>query len=153
MGNHFGYSAFVSYGAFWIALCLMLLGNNFGIFKASTTDVGWFLVAWTLYTLIMWFGAIRIHGAMAWTFTLLLLGFILLDIGHFGDPIFNKIAGFELMACAASAWYMMAGIILNDVYGRVVLPSGKAWVAPRAISTSASQAAPVAVGVAELEGA
>lgn len=148
MGNHFGYSAFVSYGAFWIALCLMLLGNNFGIFKASTTDVGWFLVAWTLYTLIMWFGAIRIHGAMAWTFTLLLIGFVLLVIGHFGDPIFNKIAGFELMACAASAWYMMAGIILNDVYGRVVLPSGKAWVSPQAV---AQMAAPAKRVSAELE--
>jgi succinate-acetate transporter protein len=128
MGNHFGYSAFVSYGAFWISLSLMLLGNHFGIFEASSTDVGWFLVAWTLYTVIMWFAAIRIHGAMAWTFTLLLIGFVLLDIGHFGDPIFNKIAGFELMLCAAGAWYMMAAIILNDVYGRVVLPSGKPWV-------------------------
>jgi uncharacterized protein len=29
MGNHFGYSAFVSYGAFWISLCLLLLGNHF----------------------------------------------------------------------------------------------------------------------------
>ncbi|MCB1771269.1 MAG: acetate uptake transporter, partial [Candidatus Competibacteraceae bacterium] len=26
-GNNFGYCAFTSYGAFWIALCLMLLGN------------------------------------------------------------------------------------------------------------------------------
>ena len=34
-------------------------------------DVGWFLVAWTLFTVILWVGALRIHGAMAWTFTLL----------------------------------------------------------------------------------
>jgi succinate-acetate transporter protein len=137
MGNSFGYSAFVSYGAFWIALCLMLLGNHFGIFKASTTDIGWFLVAYTLYTAIMWAGAIRIHSAMAWTFTLLLVGFILLDIGHFGFPICNQIAGCELMLCALSAWYMMASIILNEVYGRVVLPCGKPWVAMQPSADSA----------------
>jgi uncharacterized protein len=128
MGNHFGYSAFVSYGAFWISLSLLLLGNHFKVFPSSTTDVGWFLVAWTLYTLIMTVGALRIHGAMAITFLLLLLGFVLLVIGHFGDPVFNRIAGFELMLCALSAWYMMAAIILADVYGRPVLPVGSPWV-------------------------
>jgi uncharacterized protein len=136
MGNNFGYCAFVSYGAFWISLCLMLIASHFGLFKASTTDVGWFLVAWTLFTAILWVGAIRIHAAMAWTFTLLLVGFVLLDLGHFGFPICNTIAGFELMLCAFAAWYMMASIILNDLYGRVVLPVGKPWVTSAASITA-----------------
>jgi len=130
MGNNFGFSAFVSYGAFWISLALMLLGNQFPVlaaFKASATDVGWFLVAWALYTAIMMVAAARVHGAMAFTFATLLVGFILLICGHFGNPIFNKVAGYELMVCAFSAWYMMAGIIINDVYGRVILPMGKPW--------------------------
>jgi succinate-acetate transporter protein len=127
-GNNFGYSAFTSYGAFWIALCLMLLGNKFGWWESSTTDVGWFLVAWMLYSIIMWFGAIRIHGAMAATFSLLILGFLCLVIGHFSNPVWNKIAGYVLIPCALHAWYMMAGIILNDVYGRTVLSMGKPWV-------------------------
>ncbi|MBK8474884.1 MAG: acetate uptake transporter [Opitutaceae bacterium] len=128
MGNNFGYCAFTGYGAFWISLCLMLLGNHFGIFPASGTDVGWFLVAWTLFTVILWIGSMRIHGAMAITFTLLLIGFVLLDIGHFGYPICNKIAGYELMACALAAWYMMARILLNDLAGREVLPAGQPWI-------------------------
>ena len=53
-GNNFGYSAFVSYGAFWIALGIIFLLNHFNIYHSSTTDVGWFLVAWTIYTAIMW---------------------------------------------------------------------------------------------------
>lgn len=141
MGNSFGYTAFVSYGAFWIALCLMLLGNHFGVFPASKTDVGWFLVAWTAFTGILWFGAIRIHGAMATTFSLLLVGFVLLDIGHFGPAIFNKIAGFELMLCAFSAWYMMAGIVLADVYGRPILPMGKPWVSASAVAPASREPA------------
>lgn len=127
-GNNFGYCAFVGYGAFWISLCLMLLGNNFKIFTASHTDVGWFLVAWTLFTVILWVVSLRIHGAMATTFTLLLIGFILLDIGHFGYPVCNVIAGYELMACALAAWYMMARILLQEAFGREILPAGKPWL-------------------------
>lgn len=128
MGNNFGYSAFVSYGAFWIGLGIIWLLNHWGIYKAEGADVGWYLVAWTLYTFIMWIAAMRIHSAMAVTFTLLLIGFILLDLGHFGFPEMNKVAGYELMACALSAWYMMAHAIYADVFGRDVLPVGKPWI-------------------------
>lgn len=128
-GNNFGYCAFTSYGAFWIALCLMLLGNKYDIFSASTTDVGWFLVAWTLLTAILWVASLRIHGAMAFTFTTLLIGFILLDLAHFGYPEMTVWAGYELMICASSAWYMMTRIILNDVAGKEILPAGKPWIA------------------------
>ncbi len=127
-GNNFGYSAFTSYGAFWIALALMFIGNSFGWFKVSTTDVGWFLVAWTAYTAIMWVGSMRVNSALAWTFTTLLIGFILLDLGHFGFPIMNTVAAYELMVCALLAWYVMAHIIFADVFGRDVLPVGKPWL-------------------------
>ena len=128
-GNNFGYCAFTSYGAFWIALALLLIGNHYELYKASTTDVGWFLVAWTLFTAILWVGSLRIHGAMALTFTLLLIGFILLDLAHFGYPGLTVVAGYELMACALMAWYMMARIILNEIFGREILPAGKPWIA------------------------
>jgi len=127
-GNNFGYSAFVSYGAFWIALGIIFLMNHFKIYNATTTDVGWFLVAWTLYTFIMWIAAMKIHGAMALTFTLLLIGFIMLDLAHFGFPAMTKVAGYELMLCALSAWYMMAHAIFAQVFGRDVLPVGKPWI-------------------------
>jgi uncharacterized protein len=127
-GNNFGYSAFVSYGAFWIAIGIIFLLNNFGIYKLSGTDLGWFLVAWTFYTAILWVAAMRIHGAMAITFTLLLIGFILLDLAHFGYPALTKVAGYELMACAAAAWYMMAHVIFLQVFGKDILPVGKPWI-------------------------
>lgn len=130
-GNNFGYCAFTSYGAFWIALSAMLLAGNFGIYKPTTSEVGWFLVAWTLFTVILWIGSWRIHGAMAVTFTLLLAGFVLLDLGHFGFPALNVVAAYVLIGCALSAWYMMARIILNELYGRDVLPAGQPWVAAR----------------------
>jgi succinate-acetate transporter protein len=139
-GNSFGYCAFTSYGAFWISLVLMLLGNHFKIFEASHTDVGLFLVGWTLFTVVLWVGALRIHGAMALTFTLLLVGFVLLDLAHFGFPALTKVAGYELMACAFSAWYMMARIVLNEVFGYELLPAGKPWWARRATPVVAKHA-------------
>jgi succinate-acetate transporter protein len=130
-GNNFGYSAFVSYGAFWIALCLMLLMNHFGIYKSSGTDIGWFLVVWTGYTAVMWVAAMRIHAAMASTFTLLLLGFVLLDLAHFGYPQLTVPAAGVLIACALNAWYMMAHVIFLQVFGRDILPVGKPWIDPQ----------------------
>jgi len=127
-GNNFGFAAFTSYGAFWIGLGIIWMLNILGIYQSSTTDVGFYLVAWTFLTVIFWVGSMFIHRAMAITFSTLLLGFLLLDIGHFGYPIFNVIAGYVLIVCALSAWYMMAAIILNDVSGKELLKNGKAWI-------------------------
>jgi len=126
-GNNFGFAAFSSYGSFWIGLGVIWILNYFGIYESSGTDIGFYLVGWTLLTVIFWIASWFIHTAMAVTFTTLLIGFVMLDLGHFGFPIFNKIAGFELIICALSAWCMMAAIIINDVSGREILKSGKAW--------------------------
>jgi len=127
-GNNFGYAAFTAYGAFWISLALIFIGNRYEIFVTSPTDLGWYLIAWTLFTLIMWVAAMRIHGAMAITFTLLLVGFILLDLSKFVSDSFHVIAGYELMLCAFSAWYMMARAIFHEAFGREILPAGKPWL-------------------------
>jgi succinate-acetate transporter protein len=127
-GNNFGYCAFVSYGAFWLTFGVILICNSLGVYKSSHTDIGWFLVAFTVLTLILWIPAMRIHGMMALTFTLLIIGFVLLDLAHFGLPQLTKVAGYELMLCALSALYMMASAIYNQVFGRVVLPLGAPWI-------------------------
>lgn len=133
-GNNFGYSAFVSYGAFWIGLGIIFMLNHLGIYQASTTDVGWYLVAFTVYTGIMLVPAMRISGAMALTFLLLFVGFVLLDLAHFGFPQLTVVAGWELIACAASALYMMAAAIYAQVFGHQVLPLGKPWISGRSMA-------------------
>lgn len=130
-GNNFGYCACLSFGAFWIALCIMLLFNIYGIYQANESDIGCFLIVWTCYTAILWIAALHIHGAMASTFSLLLLGFILLDLAHFGYPAMSKVAAYVLIFCALNAWYMMAHVILMQIYGHDVLPVGKPWIDPR----------------------
>ena len=131
MGNNFGYSAFVAYGSFWIGLGIIWILNILDVYKSSTTDVGYFMLAWTLYTVIMFVASLRVHKAMAITLFLLLIGFILLVAGHFGYPVLNVVAGYELIFCALGAWYMMAGIIINDLAGKTVLPMGKPFLEKR----------------------
>jgi len=137
-GNNFGYSAFSVYGAFWIALGLIWLildlqgieGSFIGShLKISHADIGFFLLGFTLYTAIMWCASLKIHGAMAFTFTTLLLGFIGLDLVFLaGFKQLMVFTAIDLIVCALCAWYMMAGIVLGQVCGKPVLPMGKAWI-------------------------
>jgi len=130
-GNNFGFAAFSSYGSFWIGLAIIWLLNHFEVYQSSVTDIGLYLVAFTFLTFIFWIGSLYIHTAMTITFTTLLLGFILLDFGHFGFPQMNIVAGYVLIICALSAWYMMAAIILNDVAGKQLLRMGAPWIKTR----------------------
>ncbi len=130
-GDNFYYAFFTAYGTFWIAYCIILLFNKLDIYPSSTTDIGYFLVVWTLYTIILWFASLYIHGAMSITFTLLVLGFILLDLAHFGYPSMSKVAAYVLIFCALSAWYMMAHVIFLEIFGRDVLPVGTPWLDSR----------------------
>jgi hypothetical protein len=127
-GNNFGSAAFVTYGAFWIALGGIFLSIQMGLFGITGTDVGWFLVVFTGLTLIYFIGSMKQSSALAWVFLTLFIGFVLLDIGHLvpGAEVFNKIAAVELIVCAFCAWYLMAHVILTPL--RINIPAGKAWI-------------------------
>ncbi len=128
-GNSFGFAAFSSYGAFWMALGGILLGSHYGILEPTEVDTGWFLVVFTLITAIFFIGAMRISSAHAVLFLTLLLGFIFLDISHLGGPelsFFNIVAAVDLIICALAAWYIMAHIILTPM--NVKVPLGKPWI-------------------------
>lgn len=126
-GNNFGFAAFSTYGAFWLALGGIFLGLNYKIFNVGTTDVGWFLVMFTILTAIYFIGAMKHNGALAFLFLTLLIGFILLDISHLGgSSVFTKLAAFDLIICAFTAWYLMAHAIYAQV--NIKLPVGKVWI-------------------------
>lgn len=134
-GNNFGYALFTAYGAFWMVYSLIQLGNRFDVYPSTTTDIGCLLVVWTLYTIVLWGASLFIHGAMSITFTLLVLGFILLDLAHFGHPAMGKVGAFVLIFSALNAWYIMAHVIFRDILGRDVLPVGDPWLTPRRATT------------------
>jgi uncharacterized protein len=129
-GNTFGMTAFASYGSFWIALASMVLMEMNKLLPPDATK-GWLLttlIAWTIFTFILWIATFKHSQALIWVFTTLLILFILLDIGVWqgvgaGQGI-TKIAGWEGIFCAFTAWYLAAATILNDTFGRIILPVG-----------------------------
>ena len=137
-GNNFGYSAFCSYGAFWIALAAIFMISDYQAtpdtwigahLKIGAGDLGWFLVAYTVYTAIMFIGSLAVHTAMIFTFGTLILGFIGLDLEILaGMKSIKPLVSFDLILCALGAYYMMAHVIFLQVFGRDVLPVGKPWV-------------------------
>ena len=74
------FGAFSTYGALWMALAGIYAGMHFGILTPSTTDIGWFLVAFTAPTIVYTLAACRVSGAHSLLFVTLLIGFIGLDL-------------------------------------------------------------------------
>ena len=126
-GNTFGMTAFGSYGAFWIALASMVL-MEMNKWISPDASKGWLLVtliAWTIFTFILWIGTFKHTKALVWVFTTLLILFGLLDVAvGTGSKLITHIAGWEGIFCACTAWYLMAAIVINDSYGKTVLPIG-----------------------------
>ena len=134
LGNNFGFSAFVSYGAFWIALCFfVIMGTSPGLVKAypvlklTGKGLGVFLVMWTIYTAIMFIASMKHNTALALIFLTLLSGVIGLDLKELaGSKAMGTFAAWDLLVCASLAWYLMAHIIFADV--GINLPVGGPWI-------------------------
>ena len=81
---------------------------------------------WGIFTLLLFFGTLRISRALQFVFATLTILFFLLAIGHLVDTNegLAKFTGYEGIICGASAVYTGAAGLLNEVYGRTVLPTG-----------------------------
>lgn len=127
-GNTFGMTAFSSYGAFWIALASMVLFEMNGWIPADAMDgwLLWTLIAWTIFTAYMTWGTFGLgNRTLQIVFVSLLVLFILLDIGNAtGNTAIIRVAGWEGIWTALTAWYLSAAEIVNPAFGREVLPIG-----------------------------
>jgi succinate-acetate transporter protein len=124
--NTFGMLAFTSYGFFWIALvCIWLLPKTGYAAAADEKSMGFFLSVWGLYTLFMFIGTFKLNRALQIVFGSLVLLFVLLAIADFLDnPDVKKVAGYVGLFCGLSAMYAAFANVLNEVYGKVILPLG-----------------------------
>jgi len=121
--NTFGALAFTSYGAFWIGIYFFI---NFQGGLAVEGALGVYLLAWTIFTAYMTIAAIKTNMAILSVFVVLLVTFIFLTIGNWGAGHANmvKVGGWLGILTAILAWYTSAAGVINDTYGKVVLPVG-----------------------------
>ncbi len=126
-GNTFGATAFTGFGAFWISFYVYLTQGTFAK-DAGPFGTAVFLLGWTLFTLVIFFGAVRVNMATTTLIGLLLVTFAALTAGAFtaangGDAtFFNHAGGFIGILTAANAFYNAAAGILKDLAGRDILP-------------------------------
>jgi succinate-acetate transporter protein len=124
--NTFGFTAFISYGFFWLTLVGLLVMPKLGwIAAASEISMAYYLAIWGVFTLFLFFGTLKISRALQVVFGTLVILFFLLAYGDAtGNAEIKVIAGYEGIFCGASAIYTGMASLLNEVYGKEVLPVG-----------------------------
>ncbi|MDB5124237.1 MAG: hypothetical protein JWP94_2366 [Mucilaginibacter sp.] len=124
--NTFGLTAFTSYGFFWLSLVGLIVIPKLGwATAASDSAMAAYLGIWGIFTLCLFFGTLRLNRALQFVFASLTILFFLLAAEHAtGNGSIGKFAGYEGILCGASAIYAGIANVLNEIYGRIVLPLG-----------------------------
>ncbi|KAL1919415.1 uncharacterized protein VTP21DRAFT_2108 [Calcarisporiella thermophila] len=130
VGNTFGCTAFISYGAFWLSYAVIqipgtgVLAAYANVTKSELSHaVAIFLLGWTIFTGIMLIAAHRSNGCLVVLFSCLFLTFILLTAADFQESSRLKVAGGSCgIVTACIAWYTALGHLLTPQTSTFTLP-------------------------------
>ncbi len=134
-GNTFGTVAFTSYGLFWWSLVALLILPSVtffsGLKEPAVAAMAAYFFMWGLFTFGMFLGTLKKNRALQFVFASLALLFFLLVAREltgnpvlFGQVTFNTLVGAEGIICGLSAVYLGLAEVLNETYGKTVLPIG-----------------------------
>jgi succinate-acetate transporter protein len=126
-GNTFATTAFISYGLFWLSLVTLIILAKLGWGAPSDdTAMAAYLAMWGLFTAVMFVGTLRLNRALQIVFATLTILFFLLAIGDFtaASAGFKHVTGYEGILCGFSAIYAGLAQVLNELFGKIVLPLG-----------------------------
>jgi len=135
-GNTLGTVAFTSYGLFWWSYVLLnLLPRSYffyGFQSPSNESFMIYFFMWGLFTLVMFFGALKTNRALQFVFMSLAILFFLLatksgllaytSLTVNDLELFTRIIGVEGIICGLSAVYLALAEVLNEMHGKTVLP-------------------------------
>ncbi len=127
-GNTFGVAAFSSYGLFWLTLVALIIIPKIisGITAPDDLAMGMYLFMWGLFTGLMFISTLKKPKALQFVFGSLTILFWLLALGHLLQNVdIIKIAGYEGIICGLSAVYLAMAEVMNETYGKTILPVGK----------------------------
>ncbi|HEX9243758.1 MAG TPA: acetate uptake transporter [Anaeromyxobacter sp.] len=124
--NTFGTVAFVGFGLFWLSLGAMLAAPRLGLGEVGDrSDMAAYLFVWGLFSVVLFVATLKMNRAvMVVFFALTLLFFLLAVADATGSLRIQRVAGWEGIACGLGAIYVGAAQILNEVWGRTILPLG-----------------------------
>jgi len=124
-GNTFGATAFGSFGAFWLSFWAFV---TFYADKVPAAEggkaTGWFLIAWGIFTTLMFLGSLRTTMGLVALFALLAATYFVLGAGGLaGSSSVTHIGGYLGVATAIVAWYCAVAGVLTSTFGKPVLPN------------------------------
>ena len=119
-GNGFTATVFTSFGAFWLSVWYWLTTPA----VQAKGSLGVFLLMFSIASFVMWICAIKLGTQLNALFFLLFVTLVLLTLGNWdaGNANMVKTGGYAGMLTAALALYLVAKSMVNDVWGRKVLP-------------------------------
>lgn len=125
-GNTFGLVAFTSYGIFWVAFVSMNTLPAVGVMAApSPAGINAFLILWCLFTVILFIATLKLPKILQILFGALILLFVLLITGSLtGNSSITTFAGWEGVIVGCLSLYASTAFLLNEIYGKTVLPIG-----------------------------
>lgn len=122
-GNTFGSLAFVSYGSFWLSLVFIWAGPVMGLPAADPVSMGFYLAMWGVFTFALFIGTLKGKTIGKLVFGSLVVLFFLLALANFtGSHAIHTFAGYEGILCGGFALYESAALVINEKFGRAVLP-------------------------------
>ena len=124
--NSFGMTAFISYGFFWLTLVALILLPKWNLVSApSTNAMVAYLIMWGIFTGLLFIGTLKLSKALQFIFATLTLLFFLLALGDVtGNETIKRFTGYEGIICGASAIYTGIATLMNEMYGKVIMPIG-----------------------------
>ena len=122
--NTFGMVTFGSFGLFWISFAAILVMPALGLAMAPTAvDLAAFLAVWGLLIVGLFICSLKMHRLLQVTLAAVVLLVVLLVAAELtGVHLIHTLAGITGMVAGALALYMGVGTVINEIYGRRVLP-------------------------------
>ena len=131
-GNTFGTVAFTSYGLFWWSLVALFVLPRLSFFNVpgvtaintpSHEALAAYFFMWGLFTFAMFFGTLKKNRALQFVFASLAVLFFLLVARELTlNATIATLVGYEGVICGLSAVYLAIAEVLNETYGKTVLP-------------------------------
>ena len=131
-GNTFGTVAFTSYGLFWWSLVGIFVLPRLSFFNVaglaaieSPTHEAFaaYFFMWGLFTFGMLLGTLKKNRALQFVFaSLTVLFFLLVARELTQDATIATLVGYEGIICGLSAVYLAIAEVLNETYGKTILP-------------------------------
>ena len=122
-GNTFGAVAFTSYGAFWMSFWYLVEHSGLAAEDAAA-GIGIYMLAWTIFTVLMTVVTRRISGLLFGLFSVLSVTFVFLTIGAFtGTGWLTQFGGYLGLLTAFTAWYGFFAGVMNQTGRGAPLPT------------------------------